>query len=95
MCNSCFLLTASKRDFFFRISCWHESGQRIAVENFEGRRSLFPSGKKCKYIELPNMATEYPLKTQPIPIHPTKVTVWCGFTALFIMGPYFFEEKGA
>ena len=25
-------------------------------------------------------------------IHPEKVTVWCGFTAKFIIGPYVFEE---
>ncbi|GBL81656.1 hypothetical protein AVEN_12866-1, partial [Araneus ventricosus] len=23
-----------------------------------------------------------------------KVTVWCGFTAAFIVGPFFFEELG-
>lgn len=40
-------------------------------------------------------ATENPLATNPVPLHPAKVTVWCGFTASFIIGPYFFEETGA
>ncbi|GBN58893.1 hypothetical protein AVEN_84747-1 [Araneus ventricosus] len=40
-------------------------------------------------------ATENPLETQLVPLRPAKVTVWCGFTASFIMGPYFFEETGA
>lgn len=28
-------------------------------------------------------------------MHSPKVTVWCGFTASFILGPYFFEELSA
>lgn len=40
-------------------------------------------------------ATENPHANHPVPLHPTKVTVWCGFTASFIIGPYFFEETGA
>lgn len=27
------------------------------------------------------------------PLHSPKVTVWCGFTASFIIGPYFYEES--
>jgi hypothetical protein len=27
-----------------------------------------------------------------VPMHSPKVTVWCGFSAFFILGPYFFEE---
>ena len=30
-----------------------------------------------------------------VPLHSPKVTVWCGFTAAFILGPYFFEELTA
>ncbi|GBN75379.1 hypothetical protein AVEN_8064-1 [Araneus ventricosus] len=40
-------------------------------------------------------ATENPQETQPVPLYPAKGTVWCGFTASFIIGPYFFEETGA
>lgn len=40
-------------------------------------------------------ATENPRATNPVPLHPAKVTVWCGFTASFMIGPYFFEETGA
>ncbi|GFV53831.1 uncharacterized protein TNCV_4208821 [Trichonephila clavipes] len=29
---------------------------------------------------------------QEIPLYSPKVTVWCGFTATFILGPFFFEE---
>ncbi|GBO02131.1 hypothetical protein AVEN_27291-1 [Araneus ventricosus] len=31
---------------------------------------------------------------QPLPLHSQKVTVWCGFTAAFIVDPFFFEEFG-
>ncbi|GBM36494.1 hypothetical protein AVEN_249684-1 [Araneus ventricosus] len=37
---------------------------------------------------------ENPFKIQPLPLHSQKVTVWCGFTAAFIVGPFFFEEIG-
>ncbi|GFV69200.1 uncharacterized protein TNCV_3861241 [Trichonephila clavipes] len=36
--------------------------------------------------------TESPRTFQEIPLHSPKVTVWCGFTATFILGPFFFEE---
>ena len=39
--------------------------------------------------------TENSLETQPVPLHPSKITVWCGFTASFIKGSYFFEKTGA
>ncbi|GFU19183.1 uncharacterized protein TNCV_4397671 [Trichonephila clavipes] len=41
------------------------------------------------------MGLENPLATQPVPLHPTKITVWCGFTVSFIIGSYFFKETGA
>ena len=28
------------------------------------------------------------------PLHPQKVTIWCGVTSQFIIGPYFFEDGG-
>lgn len=36
-------------------------------------------------------ASEQPHAVEEIPLHPQKLTVWCGFTADFIIGPYFFE----
>ncbi|GFV37278.1 uncharacterized protein TNCV_2255801 [Trichonephila clavipes] len=33
--------------------------------------------------------------TLQVSLHSPKVTVWCGFSASFILGPYFFEELGA
>ncbi|GBM98902.1 hypothetical protein AVEN_201016-1 [Araneus ventricosus] len=30
--------------------------------------------------------------TENLLLHSPKVTVWCGFTATFILGPFFFEE---
>lgn len=36
--------------------------------------------------------TTNPRTFQEIPLHSPKVTVWCGFTATFILGPFFFEE---
>ncbi|GBO14723.1 hypothetical protein AVEN_28501-1 [Araneus ventricosus] len=32
---------------------------------------------------------------QPLPLHSQTVTVWCGFMAAFIFGPFFFEEIGS
>lgn len=37
-------------------------------------------------------ACERPTVIQEVPLHSPKVTVWCGFTATFILGPYFFEH---
>ncbi|GFV60007.1 uncharacterized protein TNCV_1401151 [Trichonephila clavipes] len=36
-----------------------------------------------------------PLATQPVTLHPAKVTAWCGLAVSFIIGPCFFEETGA
>ncbi|GFT32343.1 uncharacterized protein TNCV_4483811 [Trichonephila clavipes] len=36
--------------------------------------------------------TKNPRTFQEIPLHSPKVTVWCGFRATFILGPFFFEE---
>ncbi|GBN56348.1 hypothetical protein AVEN_11437-1 [Araneus ventricosus] len=36
-------------------------------------------------------AVENPHAIQKYPLYPDKVTVWCGFMATFIIGPYFFE----
>ncbi|GBN35044.1 hypothetical protein AVEN_84179-1 [Araneus ventricosus] len=37
-------------------------------------------------------AAENPHTIQEQPLHSDNVTVWCGFMATFIIGPYFFEE---
>ncbi|GFU00492.1 uncharacterized protein TNCV_1692691 [Trichonephila clavipes] len=39
--------------------------------------------------------TDNPHSTLRVPLHSPKVTVWCGFSASFILGTYFFEELGA
>ncbi|GFU19326.1 uncharacterized protein TNCV_3032481 [Trichonephila clavipes] len=39
--------------------------------------------------------TDNPHSTLRVPLHSPKVTAWCGFSASFILGPYFFEELGA
>ncbi|GFX82136.1 transposable element tc3 transposase [Trichonephila clavipes] len=38
--------------------------------------------------------TDHPHSTLQVPLHSPEVTVWCGFSASFIFGPYFFEELG-
>ena len=35
--------------------------------------------------------SEQPHAFQEIPFHSQKVTVWCGFTGDFIVGPYIFQ----
>ena len=35
--------------------------------------------------------SEQPHAVQEIPFYPQRLTVWCGFTADFIIRPYFFE----
>ncbi|GBO15961.1 hypothetical protein AVEN_123548-1 [Araneus ventricosus] len=39
-------------------------------------------------------AREHPFQIQPLPLNSQKVTVWCGFTAAFMVGPFCFEEIG-
>ncbi|GBM33721.1 hypothetical protein AVEN_47030-1 [Araneus ventricosus] len=39
-------------------------------------------------------ARENPSQMQQLPLHSQKITVWCGFTATFIVGHFFFEEIG-
>ncbi|GBM38563.1 hypothetical protein AVEN_71672-1 [Araneus ventricosus] len=39
-------------------------------------------------------ARENPFQMQPLPLRSQKVTLWCGFTAAFIICPFFFEETG-
>ncbi|GFX66107.1 transposable element tc3 transposase [Trichonephila clavipes] len=39
--------------------------------------------------------TDSPHSTLRVPLHSPKVTVWCEFSASFILVPYFFEELGA
>ncbi|GFV36460.1 transposable element tc3 transposase [Trichonephila clavipes] len=39
--------------------------------------------------------TDNPHSTLRVPLHSPKATVWCGFSASFILGPYFFEVLGA
>ncbi|GBM06912.1 hypothetical protein AVEN_147850-1 [Araneus ventricosus] len=39
-------------------------------------------------------ARENPFQMQPLPLHSQTVTMWCGFTAVFIVGPFFFEKIG-
>ncbi|GFX03738.1 uncharacterized protein TNCV_2113101 [Trichonephila clavipes] len=38
--------------------------------------------------------TENPRTFQEIPLHSPKVTVWCGFTATFILGPFLTTRNG-
>ena len=38
------------------------------------------------------LESENPRAIHQVPLHPPKVTVWCGFTATFVIGPYFFEK---
>ncbi|GFW56981.1 uncharacterized protein TNCV_3472651 [Trichonephila clavipes] len=38
--------------------------------------------------------SDNPHSTSFVLLHSPKVTVWCGFSASFILGPYFFEELG-
>ncbi|GFU86746.1 transposable element tc3 transposase [Trichonephila clavipes] len=39
--------------------------------------------------------SDNPHSTLQVPLPSPKVTVWCGFSTFFILGPYFFEELGA
>jgi len=40
-------------------------------------------------------AAENPRELHQRPLHTAKVSVWCGFSKVGIVGPYFFEEEGA
>ncbi|GBM93967.1 hypothetical protein AVEN_106933-1 [Araneus ventricosus] len=65
----------------------------MAMEHFEDRRSpIFLSKVLSIHKNCRIRARENPFQMQPLPLHSQKVTVWCGFTAAFIVGPFFFEE---
>ena len=46
-------------------------------------------------LNCPIWVAENLLENQPVPLHPAKVTLWCGIKTLFIIRPYYFEETGA
>ena len=38
-------------------------------------------------------ASENPHAFSETPLHDQKITVWCGFTSNFIIGPYFYQHR--
>ncbi|GBM82001.1 hypothetical protein AVEN_231483-1 [Araneus ventricosus] len=69
-------------------------GQYMAMGHFVDRRSPFPSPRFHQYSKLRIWARENTFEMQPLPLHSQKVNVCCGFTAAFIVGPFFFEDIG-
>ncbi|GBM58455.1 hypothetical protein AVEN_226402-1 [Araneus ventricosus] len=54
-----------------------------------------PISMSTEYIDTQNCRiweTENSFGHQPVPLHSEEVTVWCGFTASFIVGLFFFKE---
>ena len=45
------------------------------------------------YANNQNCCTENPHAYIEKPIHPTRVTVWCGFWSRDLIGPFFLENK--
>ncbi|GBM77667.1 hypothetical protein AVEN_226053-1 [Araneus ventricosus] len=66
----------------------------MVMENFVDRRSPFSSPRLCQYSKLHTWAREYPFQMQPLPLHSQKITVWCEFTAAFIVGAFVLEHIG-
>ncbi|KAJ4425791.1 hypothetical protein ANN_27416 [Periplaneta americana] len=69
--------------------------QRVSPADAQARLSPFPPKWCCQQTKLPNMGTGNPKAIVPRDLHPIRCTVWCGVTSERIIGPYFFEEKGA
>ncbi|GBM66069.1 hypothetical protein AVEN_207164-1 [Araneus ventricosus] len=78
-----------------------EESSSFDVKCGRGRKELVPADQPKREafalqflarMELENAWSWNILWTKPISI--SKVAVWCGFTAAFIVGPFFFEETG-
>ncbi|GFW64835.1 uncharacterized protein TNCV_3066921 [Trichonephila clavipes] len=67
----------------------------MSLEYHLHRRSPLSFGWFGEYSQLPNLGNRQSAFPLRVPLHSTKVTVWWGFSASFILGPYFFEELGA
>ncbi|GFV80691.1 hypothetical protein TNCV_4618531 [Trichonephila clavipes] len=51
----------------------------------------------CQYMPIHRIAVygnRESTRNSTSTLHAANATVWCGFTASFIIGPYFFEETG-
>ncbi|GBN70459.1 hypothetical protein AVEN_164132-1 [Araneus ventricosus] len=70
-------------------------GQYMAMGHFVDRRIRFPSPRFRQYSKLQNMGKRESIRNATIGSSFSEgVNVWCGFTAAFIVGPFFFEEIG-
>ncbi|GBN98930.1 hypothetical protein AVEN_80373-1 [Araneus ventricosus] len=78
----------------YAISCSNGSGQCMAMEHFVERRIHFHLQGSVNTQNCRIWARENTSQMQPLPLHYQKGTVWCGFTAAFIIGSFFFEEIG-
>ncbi|GBN96564.1 hypothetical protein AVEN_117323-1, partial [Araneus ventricosus] len=91
MFRSCFLLTKGEAfdlQFLTRMevdNAWPWNILRTDEAHFPLQVSV--NTQNCRI-----WARENPFQMQPLPLNYQKVTVWCGFTAAFIVGPFVFEE---
>ena len=92
ICWSCFILTCQQERLSFRIFCSHGSRHKWSWKILWKSEAHFHLTRYVITQTCRICVTGNPLETQPIPLHPANGTVWCGFTASFIIGPYFFRE---
>ncbi|GBL82020.1 hypothetical protein AVEN_50594-1 [Araneus ventricosus] len=65
----------------------------MAMGHFVDRRSPFPSPRFCQFSKLQNLGKRESVPNATIASSFSKGH-WCGFTAAFIVGPFFFQEIG-
>ncbi|GBM57018.1 hypothetical protein AVEN_146045-1 [Araneus ventricosus] len=92
MFRSCFLLTHQKREAFAL-----KFLARMEVDNARPWNILRTDEAHFHLQGSVNTQNyriwerENPFRMQPLPLHSQKATVWCGFTAAFIVGLFFFD----
>ncbi|GBN98011.1 hypothetical protein AVEN_169136-1 [Araneus ventricosus] len=64
----------------------------MAVEDFVERRGSFLPEWDSQHTEMSHLGEGKSADAQWNSLHSPKLIVWCGFTATFILGPFFFVE---
>ncbi|GFV95182.1 hypothetical protein TNCV_1293001 [Trichonephila clavipes] len=66
----------------------------MALEYSVELRGSFLPQCDSQHTELPHFGNGKTVDSHETPQKFPKMTVWCGFTTTFILGPFFFEEFG-
>ncbi|GBN58800.1 hypothetical protein AVEN_9515-1 [Araneus ventricosus] len=59
---------------------------------FYGQTKPISISKVLSILKIAEYGKRESFQMQQLPLYSQKFTVWCGFTAAFIVGPFFFKE---